>query len=127
MLVDNGKLMRFWSRRQKAVSLSSWESELYGVNWSRSSRTSKWAHRLESHGVGFVRRNSAYDKCLEHSCWFLEDTSSAIVVAHLGVAFVTQLECLGNLRSSKIGSRSALVWRKSLLVPVSLHVQRVAG
>ena len=28
ILVHNGGLLRFWSRRQKAVSLSSWESEL---------------------------------------------------------------------------------------------------
>ena len=31
MLVHNGGLLRFWSRRQKAVSLSSWESELYAA------------------------------------------------------------------------------------------------
>ena len=29
MFVHNGGLLRFWSRRRKAVSLSSWESELY--------------------------------------------------------------------------------------------------
>ena len=29
MLVHNGSLLRFWSRKQKAISLSSWESELY--------------------------------------------------------------------------------------------------
>ena len=29
MLVHNGALLRFWSRKQKVVSLSSWESELY--------------------------------------------------------------------------------------------------
>ena len=31
MLVHNGGLVRFWSRRQKAVSLSSWESEPYAA------------------------------------------------------------------------------------------------
>ena len=31
MLVHNGELLRFWSRRQKAVSLSSWRSELYAA------------------------------------------------------------------------------------------------
>ena len=31
MLVHSGRLLRFWSRRQKAVSLSSWESELYAA------------------------------------------------------------------------------------------------
>ena len=31
MLVHNGGLLRFWSRRQKAVSLSSCESELYAA------------------------------------------------------------------------------------------------
>ena len=31
MLVHNGGPLRFWSRRQKAVSLSSWESELYAA------------------------------------------------------------------------------------------------
>ena len=31
MLVHNGELLRSWSRRQKAVSLSSWESELYAA------------------------------------------------------------------------------------------------
>ena len=31
MLVHNGGLLRFWSRRQKAVSLSLWESELYAA------------------------------------------------------------------------------------------------
>ena len=31
MLVHTGGLLRFWSRRQKAVSLSSWESELYAA------------------------------------------------------------------------------------------------
>ena len=29
MLVHNGALLRFWSRKQKVVALSSWESELY--------------------------------------------------------------------------------------------------
>ena len=29
MLVHNGALLRFWSRKQKVISLSSWESELY--------------------------------------------------------------------------------------------------
>ena len=29
MLVHNGALLRFWARKQKAISLSSWESELY--------------------------------------------------------------------------------------------------
>ena len=29
MLVHNGVLVRFWARKQKAISLSSWESELY--------------------------------------------------------------------------------------------------
>ena len=37
--------LRFWSRRQKAVSLSSWESELCGVNWGRKSWTPKRAQR----------------------------------------------------------------------------------
>ena len=31
LLVHNGGLLRFWSRRQKAVSLSSWESELFAA------------------------------------------------------------------------------------------------
>ena len=31
VLVHNGGLLRFWSRNQKAVSLSSWESELYAA------------------------------------------------------------------------------------------------
>ena len=31
MLVHNWRLLRFWSRRQKAVPLSSWESELYAA------------------------------------------------------------------------------------------------
>ena len=31
MLVHNGGLLRFWSRRQKAVSLSSWESGLHAA------------------------------------------------------------------------------------------------
>ena len=48
MLVHNGGLLRFWSRRQKAVSLSSWESELLrcGINWSGGSRSPKWTQRL---------------------------------------------------------------------------------
>ena len=29
MVLHNGSLLKFWSRRQKAISLSSWESELY--------------------------------------------------------------------------------------------------
>ena len=57
MLVHSGRLLRFWSRRQKAVSLSSWESELYAaVSLSRSSRTSKWAQRH--------REQHACDNCM---------------------------------------------------------------
>ena len=31
MLVHSGELLRFWSRRQKVVSLSSWESKLFAA------------------------------------------------------------------------------------------------
>ena len=49
MLVHNGGLLRFWSRRQKAVSLSSWESELFAAEWRLS------VSRMDSETLGTTR------------------------------------------------------------------------